>query len=167
MSETNGNDAVLELYRTTVRAMLANDKPGVVPNASYRHASIIIEELIRSAKQSFFAYCGKMSCDVWTEEIKEQLRLAVLRGVDVHIVLTDAVEIPPFLNGRVHILNLENLGAYRGAYESIQHFAVVDGKHLRMERDPATRDAVFAANRPDFAVELEKIFCHLRDAAAA
>ena len=167
MSEISGKDAVLELYRTTVRTMLANDKPGVVPNASYRHASIIIEELIRSARQSFFAYCGKMSRDVWTEAIREQLRLAISRGVDVRIVLTDAVDVPPFLNGRVHILNLEKLGDYRSAYESIQHFAVVDGKHLRMEKDPATREAVFAANNPDFAVELEKIFCHLRDAAAA
>ena len=167
MNEQDRNDAVLELYRTTVRTMLANNKPGVVPNASHRHASIIIEELIRSAKQSFFAYCGKMSCDVWTEAIREQLRLAISRGVDVQIVLTDAVEVPPFLNGRVHILNLENLGDYRGAYESIQHFAVVDGKHLRMEKDPATREAVFAANRPDFAVELEKIFCSLRAVAAA
>ena len=166
MSEISGNDAVLKLYRTTVRNMLASDKPGVVSNASYRHASIIIEELIRSAKQSFFAYCGGMSSDVWTAEIKEQLRLAVLRGVDVHIVLTGTVCIPPFLNGRVHILNLDKQGSYRSVYESIQHFAVVDGKHLRMEKDPTTREAVFAANRPDFAVELEKIFCHLRESAA-
>lgn len=167
MSETNGNDAVLELYRTTVRNMLANDKPSLVSNASYRHASIITEELIRSAKQSFLAYSGKMSCDVWTAEVMEQLRLAILRGVDVHIVLTDAIEIPPFLNGRVHVLCLDKLGNYRKAYESILHFAVVDGKNLRMERDPVTREAVFAANSPNFAVELEKIFYHLRDAAAA
>ncbi|MBO7683617.1 MAG: hypothetical protein J6T51_02700 [Kiritimatiellae bacterium] len=167
MNEANGVDAVLELYRTTVRNMLASDKPGLVPNASYRHASIIIEELIRSARRSFFAYCGKMSCDVWTVEVMEQLRLAISRGVDVHIVMTDAVEVPPFLNGRVHTLNLDKQGAYREAYESIQHFAVVDGKSLRMEKDPATREAVFAANRPDFAVELERIFYSLRAAAAA
>ncbi len=167
MNEANGVDAVLELYRTTVRNMLASDKPGLVPNASYRHASIIIEELIRSARQSFFAYCGKMSCDVWTVEVMEQLRLAISRGVDVHIVMTDAVEVPPFLNGRVHTLNLDKQGAYREAYESIQHFAVVDGKSLRMEKDPATREAVFAANKPDLAGELEKIFCSLRNVAAA
>ena len=167
MNEANGVDAVLELYRTTVRNMLASDKPGLVPNASYRHASIIIEELIRSARQSFFAYCGKMSCDVWTVEVMEQLRLAISRGVDVHIVMTDAVEVPPFLNGRVHTLNLDKQGAYREACESIQHFAVVDGKSLRMEKDPATREAVFAANKPDLAGELEKIFCSLRNVAAA
>ncbi len=167
MNEANGVDAVLELYRTTVRNMLASDKPGLVPNASYRHASIIIEELIRSARQSFFAYCGKMSCDVWTVEVMEQLRLAISRGVDVHIIMTDVVEVPPFLEGRVHTLKLDQLGIYRRAYESIQHFAVADGKNLRMEKDPATREAVFAANRPDFAVELERIFSSLRVAAAA
>ncbi len=167
MSETNGNDAVLDLYRTTVRNMLASDRPGLVPNASYRHASIIIEELIRSAKQTFFAYCGKMSCDVWTAEIQEQLRLAILRGVDVHIVMTEVVDVPPYLDGRIHTLNLDRMGIYRNAYESILHFAVADGKNLRMERNPATREAVFAANRPDFAVELERIFDSLRVAAAA
>ena len=169
MKVSKEKDAVFELYRITVRNMLASDKPGLVPNASHRHASIIIEELIRSAVHSFFAYCGKMSPDVWTPEVKEQLRLAILRGVDVRIILTEKVDelIPLFLKDRVCFLNMEKQGPYLEAYESIQHFDVTDNKSLRMEKNQDTREAVFAANHPDFAIELDKIFYHLKDAACA
>ena len=169
MSETNENNAVLELYRTTVRNMLANDRPGIVPNASYKHASIIMEELVRSAKSKFFAYCEKLSADVWTSTVREQLRLAILRGVDVQIVLTSKPNETPlgFPEDRIRVLNLSELGESRPSFEDVNHFAVVDGKSLRLEQNKQTREALFAANRPDVAHELEEIFAHLHDTAVA
>lgn len=163
------NDAVLELYRTTVRNMLANDKPGVVPNASYRHASIIIEELVRSAKQSFFAYCEKLSSDVWSRRVLDQLQAAIIRGVEVRIILTEEPDsdMPDFMKGHIKILRISQLGENQASYEAIEHFAVVDGKSLRLEQNKRTREALFAANRPDVAHELEEIFLHLRDASEA
>ena len=47
MSEDKAREAVLEMYRMTVRNLLSGTKPGMVPNSSYRHASIIIDELAR------------------------------------------------------------------------------------------------------------------------
>lgn len=165
MNENDGADAVLELYRTTVRNMLANNKPGLVPNASYRHASIIIEELVRSAKSRFFAYCEKLSCDVWTRQVVEQLQLAIQRNVDVQIVITDDSDIdaPEFLRSRIRTLRLDQLGDERASYEALNHFAVVDGKSVRLELNRQTREALFAANQPAVAEELEGIFVHLKE----
>ena len=165
MSNITPNDAILELYRTTVRNMLASTEPGVVPNASNKHASIIIEELIKSAKLRFFAYCGKLSCDVWSQTIIDQLVLATMRGVDVQIIVADEINatLPPALKSAVRILNLSEIKDCRAAFENINHFAVADGKSFRLEKDKTMRTAIFAANRPDVAREVEDIFAVLRE----
>ena len=169
MTENANDVAVLELYRTTVRNMLASDRPGLVPNASYKHAAIIIEELARSAKSRFFAYCEKLSCDVWTRQVIEQLQLAIQRNVDVEIVITDDSDIdaPEFLQRHIRTLHLDQLGDKKASYEALNHFAVVDGKSVRLERNRQTREALFAANQPTVAEELEGIFSHLREASRA
>lgn len=170
MSDTTGKDPVLELYRMAVRNMLAGDKPGAVPNASFKHASIIVEELARSAKLRFYAYCEKMSADVWTQPVIDQLRLAIGRCVDVRIVVTGRpeIELPDFLKGCVRALNLAELGDRKQHLEKVGHFAVVDGKSLRLEQNHKTREALFAANMPQIAGELEGIFtliCDMSEAA--
>lgn len=169
MSENNGAEAVLELYRTTVRNMLSSNRQGIVPNASYKHAAIIIEELVRSAKSRFFAYCEKLSCDVWTRQVIEQLQLAIQRNVDVQIVVTDDsdIDVPEFLRSRVRTLHLDQLGETRSSYEALNHFAVVDGRSARLEQNRQTREALFAANQPALAEELEGIFSHLQEASRA
>ena len=155
-------DTVMELYRMTVRSLLSGNKPGLVPNASHRHASIIIEELVRSSQLKFHAYCGKMSRDVWTDDVMEQIRLADSRHVDIRIVTSEPVEqIPPFLSGKVSVLDINSMGDLSDAFRNISHFSVADGKSLRLERDHGARTAIFAANRIDIASELEKIFCTL------
>lgn len=162
MKGVEEKDAVLALYRTTVRNMLASDKPGVVPNSSFKHASIIIEELVQCSKLRVFAYCEKLSPDVWSQSVLDQLQLAILRGVDVQIVLSakPGFNPPVFLEQRIHILKNPELAMKLG------HFTVVDGKSLRLEEDMETRKALFAANLPLVARELDKIFAFLRDKAA-
>lgn len=168
MEQTGTNDAVLELYRLGVRNMLSGDKPGAIPNASYQHASIIVDELARCAKSTFRAFCEKMSGDVWTSQVLNQLQAATGRGVDVRIVLVSQpeFELPLFLKDRVRFLKSEELDRNRDAYNSLGHFAVVDGKSLRLEQDKDARKALFAANHPEIAGELDKIFDLLYEKAA-
>jgi len=169
MNDTTGKDPVLELYRMAVRNMLAGDKPGAVPNASFKHASIIVEELARSAKLRFCAFCGKMRQDVWTPQVIDQLRGAIGRGVDVRIILTEKPEVEPpdFLKGCIRTLDTAEIGDRRQQLGKVGHFAVVDGKSLRLEQNPETREALFAANMPQIAGELEGIFDIIRDMSEA
>ena len=168
MSDTTGKDPVLELYRMAVRNMLAGDKPGAVPNASFKHASIIVEELARSAKLRFYAFCEKLSPDVWSQPVLDQLQMAIGRGVDVQIVLMSEPEVnpPAFLDGRIRILQPDSDGRLNPLYAEIGHFAVVDGKSLRLEQDKSTRKALFGANLPQIAGELEGMFRDLLGLAA-
>lgn len=153
-------DPVLRLYRTTVRNMLESSKPSHVPNSSYRHASIILEEMVRVAHDSFHAYCGKFSADVWTPEVTNQLRLAIDRKVDVVIILAGEPEsiIPEFLKDHVRRLDLSSVEDRRSDFARVDHFASVDGKSVRLENDRAGRRALFAANHSDLADQVERIF---------
>lgn len=162
-------DPVLRLYRTTVRNMLEGGKPSHVPNSSYRHASIILEEMARVAQESFHAYCGKFSVDVWTPEVTNQLRVAISRGVDVSIILAREPEstIPEFLKDHVRRLDLSSVEDRRADFESVDHFASVDGKSVRLENDRTDRRALFAANHADLAEQVEHIFNILSEFAKA
>jgi len=168
---SNNNDAaVLELYRMTVRNLLAGDRPDVVPNSSFRHATIILEELIRSARKSFYAFCGRFSGDVWSESVKDALIAAIDRGINVRIVISDEIDaksLPMALRDHISILDEEKIKTNKIAFEDIRHFAVVDGKSLRLEDNRETREALFAANQPGIASELERIFSFLIDSARA
>ena len=153
-------DPVLRLYRTTVRNMLESSKSSHVPNSSYRHASIILEEMARVAKESFHAYCGKFSVDVWTPEVTNQLRVAIENKVDVSIILAGEPEstIPEFLKGHVRRLDLSSVEDRRSDFARVDHFASVDGKSVRIENNRAERRALFAANHTDLADQVERIF---------
>ena len=167
MSEDKAREAVLEMYRMTVRNLLSGTKPGMVPNSSYRHASIIIDELARCSKSSFHAYCARLSPDVWTPDVIEQLRAAVNRNVDVVIVTAEQIadDVPPFLRDRIKTIEISSMEdvRMRAAYAHLSHFTVVDGKSFRLERDTHNREAVFAANHPEFAGEVEKAFSAILD----
>ncbi len=164
MIDIPDKDAVLALYRSTVRNMLSGNKQGVVPNASFQHASIIIEELVRCAKLRVFTFCEKLSPDVWSQPVLDQLQMAIGRNVDVQIVLSSqpALPLPAFLEGRVRFLPQDD----RSRFDAIGHFTVVDGKSLRMEKDKKDRRALFAANFPEIAKELDDIFAFLRKRAS-
>lgn len=159
MKGVEEKDAVLALYRTTVRNMLASDKPGVVPNSSFKHASIIIEELVRCAKQRISAFCEKLSSEVWTPSVIDQLQEAIKNKVDIRIVLNTKPDVPPppFLVPCIRLLVAED----SAPVEKLGHFTVVDGKSLRLEEDRTTRKALFAANLPQVARELDRIFAVL------
>ena len=162
-------DPVLRLYRTTVRNMLESSKPSHVPNSSYRHASIILEEMARVAKESFHAYCGKFSSDVWTPEVTNQLRVAIDRGVDVSIILAGEPEstIPEFLQGRVRRLDISGVKEGRDGFSRVDHFASVDGRAVRLENNRADRTALFAANYTELSEQVEQIFNVLSEFAKA
>lgn len=162
-------DPVLRLYRTTVRNMLEGSRPSKVANSSYRHASIILEEMARVARESFHAYCGRFSSDVWTPEVTNQLRLAIDRGVDVSIILAGDAEstIPEFLRGRIRRLDLSSVEDRRGDFSRVDHFASVDGKSVRLENDRENRTALFSANYTELADQVERIFNILSEFARA
>ncbi len=136
----NDSEEVMALYRTLVRDLLAAGKPGTVSNSSIEHAPLILEELVRSARKTFFAFCGGANDPAWTPGVHRAVAAAHRRGVEVQVLDPSMLTLDP------------------QALASVRYFAVADCKSLRLENGKPAGTALFAINQPKIAAELEAIF---------
>jgi len=133
----------LDDYRETVREMLRTGLTKVIPNYDYRHASIILEEMIRATKDSFVAVTQQMSKEVWTEEILSLLCNRTQNKVNVRIL---TVDVPPAHLSAELSSQVRQLQTGIGTQPFKYNFAVSDGKAFRFENDIVKRTAIFCAN---------------------
>jgi len=148
-------EKTLELYRETIRESLEGEEPVNAPNSSSRHASIILEELIRSAKRQLVVFCGGLGDSVWTPAVLNKLeRLITVRKVPVEIIVADQIElnrIPLAVRPHIHVFN-KALDARKAAVcRQIPHFTMIDDRSARIELDQQKKRAVFLANHSDVA----------------
>lgn len=157
--EENTEMLLLE-YRNTVRRLLETGSSAIIDNASPRHASIILEEMIRHAKVSFCAFAGHMNQCVWNMNVMAALESAIRRGVLVQLLVEKNCEpidnsaIPQLVGPTVRKCDekvLEELG-------KVSHCAIGDGQSLRIEMDDVKKTAAFTANNPELAGRALGIF---------
>lgn len=161
----NHAEDILQIYRIAVRNAIASGNSEVVPNSSPQHAAILIEEMLNAAKESFCAFSGAFRDDVWNAAVMDALRRALRRGVKISLVASgNADRIPEELKGVSWVVRsgeLERAGLEAPSLR-VYHFAVSDGRSVRVEYDPDSRKAAFSANRPDVANALVDKFEKLR-----
>lgn len=151
---------LMDEYRTNVRALFDKRASDVIDNSSYRHASVLIEEMVRHAQHTFIAFAGRMNPQVWTPQVMNALADAVQRGVNVRLLVERNCE--PISNGsmphpvqeRVRRISEE----YLGKIGDISHCASGDSESFRIEMDRVQNSAVFAANNPEIASKVVGIF---------
>lgn len=152
----------LDEYRQVIRDRLASASPEFVENSNSDHASVILEEMIKSARVSFHAYAQSMNDVVWNERVIRALEMALHRGVTVRIVVSDRCmpleksEMPDALLSCV----MKSTCA-EDVKTKINHFAVADGRSLRWETDPCLRTAEFSADAGSLSRTAEKLFLEL------
>ena len=157
--EENTEMLLLE-YRNTVRRLLETGSSAIIDNSSPRHASIIIEEMIRHAKVSFSAFAGRMNQEVWNMNVMAALESAVRRGVLVQLLVekncepVDSSAVPQLVGPTVRKCD-ENVLASIG---KVSHCAIGDGQSLRIEMDAEKKTAAFTANNPSLAGRALDIF---------
>lgn len=158
MADNTQDEAMLREYRATVRNLLQTGDSGIVANSSPLHATIILEEMIRSAQTSFVASAEGMSDTVWTDGVLRLLGEAKAKGLSVRLLVRNGCI--PLNAGRLP----ENLKCcVRKASDEPRegdflNLAVVDGKAFRIEMDEAEKKAAFCANMPKQAAEMVKWF---------
>lgn len=151
---------LLDEYRTNVMALFDKSSPDVINNSSYRHASILIEEMVRHAQHTFIAFAGRMNPLVWTPRVMNALTDALQRGVEVRLLVERDCE--PISNGSMpqpiqeHVRRIRE--TYLGKIGDISHCASGDGESFRIEMDRVRNSAVFAANNPEIASKVVGIF---------
>ena len=150
-------DDVINRYRERVRNLIKMGVETPIDNASARHATVIINEMISGAQISFYAYARKMSKEVWTDDVLASLQDANSRSVSVRILVDDDCEaiatdrLAPELHTMVR--RVKSAGEGLG-----NHFSVADGRMLRFETNPEKRTAMFLANNRKLAGEVSRKF---------
>lgn len=158
-------DDILQIYRIAVRNAIASGNSDVVPNSSPQHACIIIEEMLDAAKERFVAFSGAFHDDVWNTSVIDALRRARRRGVQVALVASDDAScMPEELKDNAFVVCKDEAStAELSRLQSPRHhFAVADGRMVRVEYDLEKRMAAFSANRTDVANALIDEFLKLR-----
>lgn len=142
----------MSLYRRDVREIIEKDMTEAFLNDSTEHAKVLIEEFIRSAKESVYIACNNFSKDVYDDEdICNAIDWALLRGVKFHVGTLcgcdDSECCKLFEERKIDVKKLT------GNKEI--NFIVIDGKRLRYETDVKTRSALCYGNNPEQSAKLE------------
>lgn len=151
---------ILKEYRLTVRTLLDVGSPEIINNPSPRHASIIIEEMIKHARVSFRAFAGQMNVEVWNPNVMSALKMAIQRGVNVRLIVERVCD-PILINSMPEIVRgAVNRLMKNGEFDpqSYSHCAIGDGRSLRLEMDRVRKSAIFTANNPELASTAASIF---------
>lgn len=154
-------ERLMDEYRQNVRALFDAKSPDIANNSSYRHAAILIEEMVLHSKKTFVAFAGRMNPEVWNAKVMSALVAASGRGVDIKLLVE--TECDPIINGsmpeclRKFVRRLPQ--DVRERFENIHnsHCASGDGESFRMEINPAQKSAVFAANNPELASKVKNL----------
>lgn len=152
----------LDEYRQVIRDRLASASPEFVENSNSEHASVILEEMIKSARVSFHAYARSMNDTVWNGRVIRALEMALHRGVTVRIVVSDRC-VPLDKGAMPNALKscVMKSGCADEVKATINHFAVADGRSLRWETDPCLRTAEFSADAGILSRTAERVFLEL------
>ena len=161
MSEARNTETILMEYRKTVRNLFDTGAPDVIDNSSPRHASILLEEMIRHAQISFYAFSGQMDSEVWNANVLSALEDAVKRGVLIHLLVEQ--NCIPIDNGMMPESLRSTVRRFGSSINpsDFSHCAVGDGQSFRMEMNQPAKSAVFAANNPEFASRVLNIVEYL------
>lgn len=142
-------EALLNEYRQAVCAMLESEDTREIKNSSPKHAAIIIEEMIRHTKTSFFAIAQRMNPVVWSQRVINALAQAKKDGKEVSLLLLDSDNIShldgvdPIVKSCVRKLPRAGMFQY--------NLAVMDDCAVRFEYDVANDHALFYANNRELA----------------
>ena len=159
----------MQEYRTVIRSLFDTDSSEVVHNASLEHAAVILEEMVRRAKLSFFAIAKNLNEKAWNSKVVQALVEARRRGVVVELLVTDS--------DRQNLTHLKNWDAtvipcikmvseaVRKKEKLLHNFAVMDQKAFRYEVDQTKATAVFGANNPKYALSAFAWFLDLKKGA--
>lgn len=83
----------MAVYRSLVRRVIRERAPMCINNSSPEHATVLIDELIRSAVSTVDIYCKRMSADVWgAPSVVDAVRHAIDARVTFRIVAKEQVE---------------------------------------------------------------------------
>lgn len=149
-------DNPLALYRQMVKRVLDEMLSTRIENESAEHAAILIDELIRRAKNCVDIYCRSFAADVWgRSDILDAVRHAMEHNVRFRILTQHQPEMSETFRELKQCPKVE----YRiFTDEEIDvNFLIADGKSFRFEPDSGQRHG-FAYAKSELSATLEAVF---------
>lgn len=159
----------MQEYRTVIRSLFDTNSSEIVHNASLDHAAVILEEMVRRAKLSFFAIAQNLNEKAWNNAVVNALAEANRRGIDVELLVTekDKGKLSHLKKWNATIVPCIKMVSdeIRKVEDPLPNFAVMDQKALRYEVNQARATAAFSANIPKYALPAFDWFLSLKAGA--
>lgn len=147
----------LDVYRSMVRRVIREHLTVAMDNSSAQHATVLIDELIRSAEHSVDVYCKALSPDVWSApSVVDAIHHAIDSGVQFRVATK---EIPARSEALSCLLSYQNASFRMYAQEGLtSNFLIVDKTAFRVEPDDSKREGFAYANNEGMAKSANGIF---------
>lgn len=141
------NDEELAEYRRSVRSRIEHSNSRLFENACAAHARIVIDELLKSARETVLVYCGRLSAEIYLPLV-ETFKDALARDVNVRVLIENAKaeteELAKMLQEKQWIR--QSTQPHDG---ELPHFILVDGMRYRMEVNDEEKRALVCAKVSD------------------
>lgn len=147
----------LSRYRELFRSMIEQNDPTPISNESRLHAAIIIQELVRSAKESVYIQCSRLAPDVYgNPDTLKEIKNAINRGVKFKVAVRNQIPETGELYKMLSFIDKSFISLGQQVYE--KDFCIVDGKRFRLETDAVLGKAVVCAYDVELGHKLNKLF---------
>lgn len=150
-------NSTLSEYRKLFQQMIQDNDPGIIDNSSRAHAKVILQELIRSAREEILIQCSHLAQDIYGDKDTQRLlQEAIGRGVRVSIAIRDACpEAYAFCNEMRQVFS-NIIHCNTSVFSS--DFCVVDSRRFRLETDQENGKAYVCAYNVTISERLREIY---------
>lgn len=121
--------AELEDYANSVRLRIANKNGEFFRNKNWQLSSIVLDEFLNAAKESFWVFCGHLCKKVY-EPLMTSFMLAKERGVDIRVVTASSE------------IEAEDLAAWLREQKMLRHCKVAGIPHFVLARGKTENGAM-------------------------
>lgn len=137
--------------------MIEQNDPTPISNESRLHAAIIIQELVRSAKERVCIQCSRLAPDVYgNPDTLKEIKEALNRGVEFKVAVRSKFPLTKELYEVLALAPNADIQLGREVYG--KDYCVVDGKRVRFEKDAVLGKAVAIACDAELGSLLTKAF---------
>lgn len=127
-------------YRKIIRDCIVHEINIMIDNDEDEHTNIVLDLFSEYAQHSLIIYCRRLRNNVYSS-LKAKFKELIDRGVDLRVV-TESPYSELQAQDTAKELVQANAWRYCGAQQSVPHFAIADGKRVRIEIDRNQSKAV-------------------------
>lgn len=128
-------------------------------NSGEAHAAIVTNTMLTSARNRVSIYSGQLTKTVWNSDaIRDVVRRVPSASISVLVDDCDNASESAIADLQDLVASGQITVRQLGRESNLKHFCVVDGRHVRFEREASSRKAIVAFGSRELALPATELF---------